>query len=160
MNTVDMNMEEIITAVTDHLLNNENCDYYSDKTDRRIESLIERLDSLTCIDRQFNIQFSNNIYDTVNEAAYEAFDNGLRVGLSLIKSLVLAAPPEIHILHENPPKRKPRFAPVMSAMNSSQQFIDYMNEASVRLTDYEKGQIQSRTEFLLENHREDNDKLF
>lgn len=56
-----MNMEKIMTAVTDHLLDNEHCDYYSDKTNRRIESLMERLDSLTCIDQQFNIQFSNNI---------------------------------------------------------------------------------------------------
>ena len=153
-------MEKIITAVTDHLLNNENCDYYSDKTDRRIESLIERLDSLPCIDRQFNIQFSNNIYDTVNDAAYEAFDNGLRVGLSLLRALLSAETPEIHILHENSPKRKPRYAPITAAVNSNHAFMEYMSDAVTKLTEYEKGQIQSRTEYMIENHREENNKLF
>lgn len=160
MNTVDMNMEKIMTAVTDHLLNNEHCDYYSDKTNRRIESLMERLDSLTCVDQQFNIQFSNNIYDTVNEAAYEAFDNGLHVGLSLLRSLISAETPDIHILHENPPKRKPRYAPITAAVNSNQEFMEYMSKAVLRLTEYEKGQIQSRTEYMLEKHREENNRLF
>lgn len=125
MNLVDMNMEKVIDAVNTYILEKENCDYYSDKTNRQIESLIERLDALTCIDQQFNIQFSNNIYDTVNEAAYEAFDNGLRIGLSLLRSLISAETPDIHILHENPPKRKSRYAPITAAENSNQEFMEH-----------------------------------
>ena len=160
MNTVDMNMEKIMAAVNTHLLESENCDYYSDETSRRIDSLIERLDSLTCIDREFNVQFTNNFYDTVNEAAYEAFDNGLRIGLSLLRSLLTAETPEIHILHNNPPKRKPRIAPLSGTINSNHAFMEYMSDAVTKLTEYEKGQIQSRTEYMIENHREENDKLF
>ena len=154
---IDMRMDDIFTMVTKYIYEETNCDYYSDDTVRRMNSIESRIDQNGYLDQEFKIQFSNDFNTTVNFAAADAFENGLRVGLSLLKCLLGADVPKIIVEQAEPEKRPARFTPIY---RDSEDFTDYMKWASIRLTDEEKGQIESKVQYFIIKHRESNSRLF
>lgn len=84
---INMRMDDVFSMVTKYIYEDRNCDYYSDDTVRRMNSIESRIDQNSYLDKDFKIQFSNDFNTTVNMAASDSFENGLRVGLGLKRQI-------------------------------------------------------------------------
>ena len=152
MNPYEMNMKLIFEAVADAMLDDRKFKYYSEETAYREESLERRIENIIGLDEEFKYQFVTDLYLTFEFAATEAFKTGLQVGLSMLSNLLTAKVPEIHVIKKEPEKES-LDAPVIGETDCLEAFRKYMNDAADKLTDYEKKQIQSKTEYLIEEHR-------
>lgn len=153
----EIRMEHILDMVKTHLYEKRSFDFYSDDTIHRMNNIEERIDNNTFLDKDFKVQFSNDFNSTINIASYEAFENGISVGLSLLKSLLGADVPKILIECVNPKKRPTRYTPFYDEPRS---FLDFMGWASTRITAEEKSQLESKAQFFVEAHREHTSSLF
>lgn len=159
MNTPEINVQRIMEAVVTDLLNENEIEFYSDDTCRRVESLAERLEALPCIDKKFGYQYVCDIWTAVNMASDESFYSGLQLGLSMIKNLIQNEPPVFHVVPKEAAKRTPRYAPTI-ASDSTEAFKKFMNDAADKLTEEELWRLIGRTEACIEQHREETVKLF
>lgn len=154
---INMHMDDVFSMVTTYIYEERNCDFYSDDTVRRMNSIESRIDQNAYLDKDFKVQFSNDFNTTVNMAASDAFENGLRVGLGLLKCLLGADVPKIIVEQAEPEKRPARITPIY---RDDKNFTDYMSWAAIRLTDEEKGQIESKVQYFIMKHREKSSSLF
>lgn len=157
LDVINMRMDDVFSMVTRYIYEDRNCDYYSDDTVRRMNSIESRIDQNAYLDKDFKVQFSNDFNTTVNMAASDSFENGLRVGLGLLKCLLGADVPKIIVEQAEPEKRPARFTPIY---RDDKNFTDYMSWAAIRLTDEEKGQIESKVQYFIMKHREKSSSLF
>lgn len=132
-------------------------DIYSDETVERLNALEERVKKSPYFSKRFKVQLINELAATVDCVSLESFENGLRVGLGMLKSLLTAENPEIHIVTENPESRPERYTPEYPP---SPEFTEYMAWADRYLSDIEKGRIISEAEAFIEDNREKTYSLF
>lgn len=157
--SLDLGMKKVADIIFDHLINNENIDFCSDKTDKRKDSLVERLEALPFMDKHLEVQYSNDLIDTINCASFEGFDTGLQVGLSLVRTLLLSETPIFHTAPKPTTDTPSRSAPTIAA-DSTEVFKKFMNDAADKLTEEELWRLIGRTETYIEKHREQTLKLF
>ena len=98
----EFNIEKIYEMLTSHIINNENFDYFCKEDEKRINALSERLNNIMALDVAFKKEFISDLSTTMDYVSINSFNNGLRIGLSLLKSLLTAEIPEIHIVHHIP----------------------------------------------------------
>ena len=97
----EFDMEKVYEMLFFHMRENEKYEYSCREDDERLNSLTERLNSLTAVDKNFKIKFINDMNDALNYVSSNSFENGLKVGVSLLKSLLTAEIPDIHITQTN-----------------------------------------------------------
>ena len=76
-------------------------------------------------EEEFKRQFDDDLHNTVAYVSSNSFSNGLRIGLSLLKSLLTAEIPEIHGVHHMPNKTERRCKPIQNPSEIDEVFIAY-----------------------------------
>ncbi|MDE6780368.1 MAG: hypothetical protein K2J40_02775 [Ruminococcus sp.] len=104
----DMNMKKIHNMIRWYIADAEETNFYCKEDEARIDELKKRLDSIL-IDHDFKMEFIDDLQDSLYYVSLNSFDNGLEVGLSLLKNLLTAEPPEINVIHKEVPTEKDEF---------------------------------------------------
>ena len=157
MNNIEINKENIFQAVRWWLSDEMNCDLYSDDTESRMNALSERIDNHPCLDAKSKKQLINEIRFTLDVAASDSFDNGLRIGLSVLTNLLNGETPTVKVEREEPLERPKRYTPVYA---QSPEFIEYMANASKHLSADDKLKLMGSTDALIEDNRNKTGVLF
>ena len=153
---MNIDIENLVVLIKYSLLN-KGYDIYSDKSVERPNALRERIEKDPCFSKRFKAQLINELTIAVDSASLESFENGLRVGLGMLKNLLTAENPEIHIAAQNFESRPKRYTPEYPP---NPEFTEYMAWAGRHLSDIEKGRIISEAEAFIENNREKTYSLF
>lgn len=153
---MNIDIENLVALILKSLLN-KGYDIYSDKSVERLNALGERVEKNPCFSNRFKAQLIDELTIAVDSASLESFENGLRVGLGILKNLLTAENPEIHIVTKNSESRPERYTPEYSP---NPEFTEYMAWADRHLSDVEKGRIISEAEAFIENNREKTYSLF
>lgn len=104
----DMNMKKICNMILYHISDNEEICCFCKEDDERADELTARLNN-TALDANFKREFANGLNDAINYASWNSFENGLNIGLSLLKNLLTAEPPEINVIHKEVSTEKDEF---------------------------------------------------
>ena len=153
---MNIDIENLVALIKESLLD-KGYDIYSDESIERLNVLGERIEKSPCFSNRFKAQLINELTIAVDCASLESFENGLRVGLGILKNLLTADPPEIHIVSQNSESRPERYTPEYPP---NPEFTEYMAWTDRHLSDIEKGRIISEAEALIENNREKTYSLF
>lgn len=86
--TIEMKADMLVDAIICWLNNSENIEFNSKETAKDIQNYSEMIDGISNLDNKTRVQLSNGFYDAVNGATYDAFENGLKMGVNLLKSLL------------------------------------------------------------------------
>lgn len=156
----EFNIEKIYEMLTSHIINNENFDYFCKEDEKRINALSERLNNIMALDVAFKKEFISDLSTTMDYVSINSFNNGLRIGLSLLKSLLTAEIPEIHIVHHVPNKTEKQYTSVQQQSDLDPTFIDYVKKILPYLTHEQKLQLQGRIEYLLDKNIKEHLNLF
>lgn len=119
----EFNMKKIYEMLFFHIREHENFEYFCKEDEERINVLTERLNNIMALDEEFKNKFVNDLNNTMCYASSNSFENGLRVGLSLLKSLLTAEMPEIHVVHHETPKTD---IPVQPSSDLDSVLVDYL----------------------------------
>lgn len=156
----EFNMEKIHEMLISHILNNENFNYFCKEDEERMNALSERLNNIMALDVAFKKGFISDLSITMDYVSINSFENGLRIGLSLLKSLLTAEIPEIHIVHHIPSETEKRYTPVQQQSEFNPKFLEYTEKILPYLTDEQKFQLQGRMEFFLDKNIKEHLDLF
>ena len=159
MNPYEMNKNTLFKAIRTWLMNETGSEFdiYSDKCLEQIQMLEAHIESLPFLDEAFKIQFSNELYMTVNEAALDAFDTGLNIGLSLFTNLLSGEVPDIQIRREQSRKTPRQYR---TLFQNNPDFVEYMENADKYMTDEEKKELESKAAYFMQSHLEDASGMF
>ena len=156
----DINLEKLNDMLSYNILIKENFDYATKEDNERLNALSDRINNVMALDEEFKRKFDDDLYNTVACVSSNSFENGLRIGLSLLKSLLTAEMPEIHVIHHMPNKTERRCKPVQSIAEIDEVFIDYTKKILPYLTDNQKMKLQSRIEAMIEKNTEELHSIF
>lgn len=156
----DMNLEKLHNLLHSHILLKENIDYSTEEDDERLDALSDRINNVMALDEEFKRQFTDDLHNTVAYVSSSSFSNGLRIGLSLLKSLLTAEMPEIHVVHHMPNKTERRCKPVQNPSEIDAVFIAYTKKILPYLTDSQKMELQSGIEAMIEENSEKRHSIF
>lgn len=151
----DINLEKLHDMLCYNILLKENFDYATKEDDERLNALSDRINNVMALDEEFKRKFDDDLYNTVAYVSSNSFENGLRIGLSLLKSLLTAEMPEIHVVHHMPNKTERRCKPVQNIAEIDEVFIDYTKKILPYLTDSQKMILQSGIEAMIEENTEE-----
>ncbi|MCM1220710.1 MAG: hypothetical protein NC548_40095 [Lachnospiraceae bacterium] len=156
----EFNMEKIHEMLISHIINNENFSYFCKEDEERMNALSERLNNIMALDVGFKKEFISDLRITTDYVSINSFENGLRIGLSLLKSLLTAEMPEIHIVHHIPSEIEKKYTPVQQQSELNPKFLEYTEKILPYLTDEQKYQLQGRMEFFLDENIKKHLNLF
>ncbi|MDE6789390.1 MAG: hypothetical protein K2J47_08750 [Ruminococcus sp.] len=122
----EMNMDSIFDAVIMQIYERENVDYCSDETKLKIQGFVDRTSNLMMLDEKSKISIVNELDLIINISNSEAFENGLKIGLSVLKNLLTAEMPVIHTVNSEMPKLERRCKPADETFDVDERLIDYM----------------------------------
>ncbi len=108
---------------------------FDSEDDERMNELEDRINNIMGLDEHFKSSFNNDMQIAMNLASCNGFENGLRIGLSLLKNLLTAELPEIHIFKHEPDRTERRCPPVCQESDTEQVFIDYVNKCCMFLSE-------------------------
>ncbi len=145
----EMNINKLQDAIMFWLCNRENVETFDKEDDERMNELEERINNIMGLDEKFKLSFTEDMQFTMTTAAYNAFENGLQIGLNLLKNLLTAELPEIHIVRHEPSRTERRCPPVCQDIDTKQIFIDYVNKYCMFLSKEQMCSIQGRMEQLI-----------
>lgn len=148
----EFNMEKIHEMLISHIVDNEKFKYFCKEDEERMSALSERLNNIMALDVAFKKEFIMDLNNTMDCASVNSFENGLRIGLSLLKNLLTAEMPEIHIVHHIPSETEKRYTPIQQESEFNPVFIEYTKKILPYLTYEQKLQLQGRMEFLLDKN--------
>lgn len=95
-NSYEMDIKKLCNFIIFQMLQREKCELFNSEDEERVQALEDRINNIMALDEQFKNDFSEDMQFTMATAAYNAFENGLQIGLSLLHSLLTAKLPEIH----------------------------------------------------------------
>ncbi|MCM1474226.1 MAG: hypothetical protein NC040_09210 [Muribaculaceae bacterium] len=110
------------------------------------------MNNIMALDVSFKKEFVTDLNVTIDYVSVNSFENGLKIGLSLLKNLLTAEMPEIHIVHHIPSETEKRYTPVQQESEFNPVFIEYTKKILPYLTYEQKLQLQGRMEFLLDKN--------
>jgi len=87
-----------------YISNNEDFCCFCEEDNERADELTARLNN-TELDADSKREFADGLNDAINYASWNSFENGLRIGLSLLKILLTAEIPEIHVIKRKVPEK-------------------------------------------------------
>lgn len=138
----------------------QNLNFWSEKTDSRMERLERAIDKQLYLSDAFKFAFSEEFADVCNDISDEAFEKGLRVGLSLIRCLLTGEPPKIETA---PPFKRRELPPsniagVIPLSKNDRAYVDMVCKSAMVLTEKQKGLIMGEIQGLMfKNTCEGND---
>lgn len=153
---MNIDIEKLIVIIS-NFVTNEGYDIYSDESAERFNAVEERINKTPCLSKRFKAQFSNELTISIECVALDSFENGLRIGLGMLKNLFDIENPEIHITTKKTESKIERYTPEYPC---NSEFKKYMEWAEKRLSDIEKGRIMSEAEAFIEGNREETFRLF
>ena len=153
----EFNMEKIYEMLFFHMRENENFEYFCKEDVERMDVLTERLNNIMVLDEGFKKKFVSDLNNTMYYVSSNSFDNGLRIGLSLLKSLLTAEMPEIHIVHHEPPKTS---IPVQPSSDLDAVLVDYLKSVIPYLKSEQKILVYSDIKSAFLESAEETLKLF
>lgn len=104
--TLKINAENLIELII-RFTNDGDSDiyeYYNEDDEKQIIYL-ETMLSHTDLDTKFRKHFENELEVIIGNISNNSFENGLRVGLNLLQSLLTAESPKIHVTHRRTPEK-------------------------------------------------------
>jgi len=160
----EISIEKIVDLINCHM----NCSYvyngkseiyefYNEEDERQISFLEERINNVVTLDEEFKKGFTNDLEIMAGCISDHAFNNGLRIGLSLLKSLLTAKMPEIHVVHHEPPKTD---IPVQPSSDLDSVLVDYLQSVIPYLKSEQKISVYSDIKSAFLKSAEDTLKLF
>ena len=104
--TLKINAENLIELITRFTSDGDSdiYEYYNEDDEKQIIYL-ETMLSHTDLDTKFRKHFENELEVIIGTISNNSFENGLRVGLNLLQSLLTSEPPEIHVTHRRVPEK-------------------------------------------------------
>lgn len=156
----EFDMKKIYEMLFFHMRENENFEYFCKEDDERINALTKRLDNIMALDEEFKKEFVSDLNNTMCYASSNSFENGLKIGLSLLKSLLTAEMPEIHVIHHLPHKTERRYIPAQQPSELDPTFIDYIKKVLPYLKDDQKMRLQGRMEAMIEKNIKEHLDIF
>lgn len=144
----EMNIEKIHNSIMHQVLAIDNCNVFDPEDEQREQDLENRINNIMALDEDFKRNFTNDLQIAIDTAAYNAFDNGLKIGLSLLQNLLAAEPPELHVTKHETDRTERRYPPICQSSNAKQSFIDYVNKYCMFLSDEQMYRIQGRIETM------------
>ncbi|MDE5556764.1 MAG: hypothetical protein K2J32_03570 [Ruminococcus sp.] len=156
----DMNLEKLNDIIQSHILFKENVSYSTEEDNKRIDALYDRINNIMALDEEFKRKFCDDLQNTMFYVSESSFSNGLRIGLSLLKQLLTAEMPEIHVVHHITNKTERRCKPVQKPSEIDEVFIDYTKKILPYLTDSQKMILQSGIEAMVEENSEKLHSIF
>lgn len=156
----DINLEKLNDVIQNHILLKENVSYSTEEDDERIDALYDRINNIMALDEEFKRKFCDDLQNAMAYVSDSSFSNGLRIGLSLLKQLLTAEMPEIHVVHHMPNKTERRCKPVQNPSEIDAVFIAYTKKILPYLTDSQKMELQSGIEAMIEENSEKHHSIF
>lgn len=104
--TLKINAENLIKMIITYTSdgNSNIYEYYNEDDEKQIIYL-ETMLSHTDLSKKFVKHFENELEVVIGTISNNAFENGLKVGLNLLQSLLTAEPPKIHVTHRRVPEK-------------------------------------------------------
>ena len=156
----EMNMNNIFNAVVAQLCNEQNVDFNSEATNLSIQGYIDTVENVAGLDEELKFVLLNSLYELTNDIAYDAFANGLRIGLSVLKNLLTAEIPVIRTVDYEIPKLKRRCKPVDETYDVDEMLTDYLKKTLPYLEREQKFELQGRIEAIVHKNTMEKYGLF
>lgn len=160
----EINIEKLINLIMfqmeERAMNTEEnafYEYYNAEDEKRISFLEERIKNVVGLDEEFKRWFANNLTITAGNISVNAFKNGLKIGLSLLRSLLTAETPEIHVVHHEPLKTN---IPVQPSSDLDAVLVDYLKSVIPYLKSEQKISVYSDIKSAFLKSAEESLKLF
>lgn len=160
----EVDIEKLVNLITFHMNSghvynekSEIFEYHNEEDERQISFLEERINNVITLDDKFKKCFNNDLEVTVGCISEHAFKNGLRIGLSLLKSLITSETPEIHIVRHEPPKTD---IPVQPPSELDTLLVDYLKNVIPYLKSEQKISVYSDIKSAFLKSAEETLKLF
>lgn len=159
--TVDEIREAMRLQLFDGSANNTelDLDYITDEDYTRMEEVRDRLDRCTAMDEDFKIQLQNDMDMTILAACSNAYDVGFNLGVSILKCLLNAEMPTIHVLHR-PAERLERAMPAEEKTSVDDKLTACMAATLPYMTEDQKIKLQGKLEYWAESNKQKFDRLF
>ncbi len=150
--TYKMDIKKLCSCIIFQMLQREKYDFFNSEDEERMQALEDRINNIMALDEKFKNDFTDDMQFTMATAAYNAFENGLQIGLSLLHSLLTAELPEIHTVRHEPSRTERRCQPVHQQSDVNQTFIEYMKKVLPYLKEEQIYTLQGRTEHFFEKN--------
>ncbi len=145
----EMNIKQIHDSIMNFIFDHENIDVFNKEDEERLNALEERINNIMALDERFKNSFINDMQIAFNYASYNGFENGLQIGLSLLKNLLTSELPEIHIVKHEPDRTERRCPVICNESDTEQAFTDYVKKCCVFLSESQMCRIQGRIEEMI-----------
>lgn len=156
----ELNIDNVSEAILSQVCEKENVDFCSEETNLRIHNFEERIENIMALDESLKTSLVNDLQLTICFSTADAFENVLRIGLSLLKALITAELPEIRVVHCEPIKIERRCTPVQEPSELDPTLMDYMKKVLPYLKEEQKLRLQGRMEAMFEMNRNEPFDLF
>lgn len=104
--TLKIYVENLIKLIISYTSDGDSDIYeYYDEDDEKQIIYLETMLSRTDLDTGFRKLFESEMEVVIGNISNNSFENGLRVGLNLLQSLLTAEPPEINVIHRRTPEK-------------------------------------------------------
>lgn len=120
----EFNIKKIYEMLSSYIVHEEDFEYFCKEDVERMNVLTERLNNIMALDEGFKKEFVSDLNNTMCYVSSNSFDNGLRIGLSLLKNLLTAEMPEIHIVHHIPSEIEKRYTSVQQQSEFNPKFLE------------------------------------
>ncbi|MDE5937200.1 MAG: hypothetical protein K2G83_07325 [Ruminococcus sp.] len=144
-----MNMNSIFDAVLMQIYEREDVDYCSEETNLRIQGFVDYTSNLMMLDAKSKISIINELDFIINTSNSEAFESGLKIGLSVLKNLLTTEMPVIHTVNSEMPKFERRCKSADGISDIDERLINYMKKTFPYLEKEQKFELQGRMEALV-----------
>ncbi len=125
----------------------------------RMDEVRSRIDNCMAMDEKFKTQLENDVDMTFLIACSNAFDVGFNLGVSILKCLMNAEVPTIHVLHR-PAEHLERVMPIEKKTSVDDELTACLTASLPYMSERQKIKLQGRLEYLVNDNKNDFDNLF
>lgn len=123
--------------------------YVSEKVELEMQMFSSCVESLVRFDDELKMRLMDNMASIICNSANDAFENGLRIGLSVLKNLFTAEIPVIKTVSAEIPVLERRCKSVDETNDLDTVITEYMTKVIPMLEDNQKIELQERVEAIL-----------
>ena len=145
---MEVSMETIFNALILQFEKN-GISYVSEKVELEIQLFSNCVESLVRFDDELKMRLIDNLYNTIYMSVNDAFENGLRIGLSVLKNLFTSKIPVIKTVSAEIPILDRRCKSVDETNDLDTVITEYMTKVIPMLEDNQKIELQGRVEAIL-----------
>jgi len=145
---IEISMETIFNALISQFEKN-GISYISEKVELEIQLFSSCVESLVRFDDELKMRLIDNLSGIIYDSSNDAFENGLRIGLSLLKNLFTAEIPVIKTVSAEMPILERRCKSVDETNDLDTVITEYMTKVIPMLEDNQKIELQGRIEAIL-----------